>query len=296
MGEKMRLELTVSKDIVRKKFNIDDKYNICRERLNKHKLVVSNELLKLWEQDAVENKYITQFENWYFSIISSNKKLSKVKMLNINEVKKAETHEEEIMIGTALSTKDKFLVSDINIEARRKNKEVSFVSEGVFIRDKIQTVTMKDIRNVVVRKKNYSLFDIYETPVRLEVSLDSDSQVLSEYLSRFFKDSKTLLIKDRYITQPENERNLNKYILSHIDKNCLITFIMPNSGKRESMIEKFKNYNGYKSNVTFIDRKHTHQSYIESDEFIIDLGYRLRVFGDIDDGKTEQEVITITKK
>lgn len=293
----MKLELTVSKDIIRKKFDIDDKYNVCRERLSKHKLVVSNELFKLWEQDAIENKYGTQFENWYFSIISSNKKFKKVKMQDKHKVKKVKTHEEEIMIGTALSTEDKFLVSDINIEARRKNKEVSFVSEGVFIKDKVQTVSMKDVRNVIVRKKNYSLFDIYETPTRLEVALDSDSEILSEYLSKFFKDTKKLFIKDRYITQEENERNLNKYILKHIDKKiCNITFVMPENRKKEDIIEKFTNYNGYNSDITFIDKKQTHQSYIESDEFIIDLGYRLRVFGDVDDGKTEQEIITITKK
>lgn len=293
----MRLELVVSKDIIKRKFDINDKYNKLRDRLNKHQIIVSNELLKTWEQDAKDNKYQDQFQNWYFSIINSKKKMKKVKTVKYNKVKEARNFEEKILVATALASEDKIVVGNIDIKTRRKNRTVSFVSEGTFMRENSQTVTMKDVRKVIIAGKTHSIFDVYETPVRLEVELDSDSDILGIYLSKFIKDSENIKIKDRYIIQPENERNLNEYILKYVDKqNTKLTFVISENNKKEATIEKFTNYYGYKSNIEFIDNKETHHSSIETDEYIIDLGYRLRVFGDVDDGKTEHEVINITKK
>ncbi|AFS79534.1 hypothetical protein Curi_c25390 [Gottschalkia acidurici 9a] len=297
MGENMKLELTVSKEIVRKKFDISDKYNMCRERLNKHKLIVSNELIKTWEQDSKDNNYNAQFQNWYFSIINSKKKFKKVIVEHSSKIKNAKTYEEKVMIGTAMSSDDKILVGNVELDTRRKNKKVKFVSEGTFMKEKSQTVTMREVRKVIVGRKQHSIFDIYETPTRLEVPLDSESDILATYLSKFLMNSTRVIIKDRYINQKENERNLNQYILRYINKeSCMITFVISGNGKNEEITKKFTNYNGYKSKVEFLDKKYTHHSYIETDEFIIDLGYRLRVFGDVDDGKTEQEVINITRK
>lgn len=293
----MRLELAVSKDIIKRKFDIDDKYNKLRDRLNKHQIIVSNELLKTWEQDSIDNKYHDQFQNWYFSLINSKKKFKKVKAVKYNRVKEARNHEEKILIATAMASKDRIVVGNLDIKTKRKNRTVLFVSEGTFMREESQTVSMNDVRKVIIAGKTHSIFDIYETPTRLEVELDSESQVLGMYLSKFIENSKNIKIQDRYILQIENERNLNEYILKYVDKKTTkLTFVISENNKKDDIIEKFTNYNGYRSNIEFVDNKETHHSSIETDQYIIDLGYRLRVFGDVDDGKTEHEVINITKK
>lgn len=292
----MRLELVVSKDIIRRKFDISDKYNKVRERLNKNTLVVSNQLVKTWEQDSKDNNYEVQFQNWYFSLVNSKKKFKKVKARKYSKVKNAK-HEDKILIATALASRQKISIGNMDINTRRKNKAILFVSEGTFMRKESQTVTMKDVRDVLLHGQTHSIFDIYETPVRLEIELNSESKTLGLYLSKFLEGSKYIKIKDRYILQPENERNLNKYILNYIDKSeTRLTFIIANNQDKPDVVEKFTNYNGYESNIEFVDKKQTHHSSIESDEYIIDIGYRLRVFGDKDDGKTEEEVINITKK
>ncbi len=293
----MRLELTVSKDTIKRKFNISDKYNKVRDRLSNHTLVVSNELLKVWEQDAIDNKYQEQFQNWYFSMINSKKKFKKVKSAKFKKIKGARNDEERALISTAMASKDKILVANLDITTRRKNKLILYVSEGTFMREGSQTVNMKDVRKVMVAGKTHSIFDIFETPVRLEVELDSDSNLLGLYLSKFLKESKNIRILDRYILQPENERNLNEYILKYINKSTTsLTFVISENLSKNDIVDKFTNYNGYKSKVEFVDNKQTHHSLIEGDYYIIDLGYRLRVFGDVQDGKTEEEIINITRK
>lgn len=293
----MRLELVVSKDIIKRKFDINDKYNKVRDRLDKHQIVISNELLETWEQDAKDNNYHEQFKNWYFSMINSKKKLKKVRAVKYNRVKNARSHEEKVLIATAMASQDKIMVGNVDIKTKRKNREVLFVSEGTFMRAESQTVDMKDVKKVIVAGKTHSIFDIYETPTRLEVGIDSDASVLGTYLSKFIKDSRTIKIQDRYILQPENERNLNEYILRYVNKKSTnITFVISDNSKKDDIIEKFTNYNGYRSGIEFVDNKEIHHSLIETDYYIIDLGYRLRVFGDIDDGRTEQEIINITKK
>ncbi len=293
----MRLELTVSKDIIKRKFDISDKYNKVRARLSDHTLIASNELLKIWEQDAIDNKYQEQFQNWYFSLINSKKKFKKVKPIKYKKIKGARNDEERVLISTAMASKDKIVIGNMDIKTRRKNKLVLYVSEGTFMREASQTVTMIDVRKVIVAGKTHSIFDIYETPTRLEVQLDSESNILGTYLSKFIKESKNLKIQDRYISQPENERNLNEYILKHINKSTTkLIFVISENLSKSDMVDKFNNYDGYSSKVEFVDNKETHHSLIETDEYIIDLGYRLRVFGDIDDGKTEAEIINITRK
>ncbi len=292
----MRFELVISKKIIKRRFDISDKYNKVRERLSENTLVASNQLLEIWEQDSKDNNYENQFQNWYFSLINSKKKFKKVKTVKYNKVKNA-SYEDKVLVATALASSQKISVGNIDINTRRKNKSVVFISEGTFMRRESQTVNMKAVKNVILQGKTHSIFDIYETPIRLEIELDSESKLLGLYLSKFLENSKNIKIKDRYILQPENERNLNKYILEYIDRSkTTLTFVISKKRDNLNIVDKFTNYNGYKSNIEFVDDKQTHHSSIESNEYIIDIGYRLRVFGDKDDGKTEEEVINITKK
>lgn len=293
----MKLEITLCKNILRNKFNQKDKYNKLRDRIYRHKLSVSKELLKVWEEDAKEYGYEKQFMDWYFSIIGSRQRLTKVNIDNIKKTRGARSEEDKIILKTALGSRDKIIAGNLNEDMVKRNRRVAFIPEDVFSREKIQTVTTEDVENVMTHKDNTPIFDIYETPIRLVVNLDSDSELLGRYLSKFIVGTKKLYIKDKYITQFENERNINDYILKYLDnKRTKLVFIFPEERKNSKKLARFKNYNGFKTELRFIDSKLMHHSSLETDNFIIDLGYRLRVFGGEEDGKTEQEIINISKK
>lgn len=293
----MRLEITLTKEVIRNKFNIDDRYNNLRSRIDRHTLVLNDELLAIYEKDAKDNKYQIQFENWYFSLIGSAKKLRKFNTLVIRPGGEIVEEEESYVVANlAAISKDKIVIGKIKKTIKEYYKNIYFVGEDILNKEKSHTIYMEDIKNVWENKILTHFFDVYETPIRLEINMGDDSALLGKYLALFYKDSKNIIIKDTYIHK--NERNLEKYVLRYIDKfKTSITFrAFWNQHIREKLIQKFTDYNGYRSCVIIENKKLSHHSKIESDKYIIDLGYRLRVFGDKDDGKTEQEVINISKK
>jgi hypothetical protein len=296
-GEIMKLEITLTKNILRKKFDPDDKYNKLRDRIDRHKLALSNELFEVWEKDARENGYQQYFMDWYFSIIGTGKKLRKFKIDKIRKVRGTRSKEDEVLLKTAIASNDKIIAGNVNPDMIKRNNKVSIISEEVFSREKRQTVTTEDVENVLTHKDNSAIFDIYETPVRLVVNLDSDSELLGKYLSKFIIGTKKLYIKDKYITQFENERNINEYILKYLNKKeTKLVFLFPEERKDSKGIVRFRGYEGFNTEFQFLDSKLMHHSSLETDRYVIDLGYRLRVFGGEEDGKTEQEIINITKK
>lgn len=59
----------------------------------------------------------------------------------------------------------------------------------------------------------------------------------------------------------------------------------------------FNNMDGYNIKViNTANEKCMHESFIEADKCKFNIGYRMRLFGDKDDGLTEQDTITITTK
>lgn len=294
----MKLELTLSKKIIRNKFNIEDKYNNTRTRISNHTLVVSDELLKLWEEEAYENKYQEQFQNWYFSIVGMAKKVKRVKMEGNRSKEDGQDVEDYILCDTAKKSKDHILVGEIENRVKKHFKEVYFVNSTIFNKEKSHTITIDTIRDVWEKVNVEHIFDIYETPIRIDVQMNGDADVLARHLANFYKNSKTITIKDTYIHQKSNEDNLENYVLKFINKNNtkIIFRGFWNYKLREYLTEKFTNYKGYKSEMIIDNKKLSHESYIESDQYIIDLGYRLRVFGDNVDGRTEAEIIMITRK
>lgn len=293
----MKLEITLSKSILRKKFDQKDKYNKLRERIDRHKLALSNELFELWEKDAKENGYDKYFMDWYFSVIGSGKKLRKFNIEKIKKTRGARSGEDEILLKTALASNDKIVVGNVNQDMAKRNKRVSFITEEIFSRENMQTVTTTDVANVLTHRDNSAIFDIYETPTRLLVELGSDSEMLGRYLSKFISGTKKLIIKDKYITQSENERNINEYVLKYLNKKeTKLVFVFPEERRDSKGISRFQNYQGFKTSFSFLDSKLMHHSSLETDRYVIDLGYRLRVFGGDDTGKTEQEIVNITKK
>src|SRR5699024_7042597 len=143
MGENMKLELTATKKVIRNKFNIDDKYNNSRTRLDQHMIILSDALLEIWEKDAKENGYSHQFENWYFSFIHSAKTLKRVK---IPEDWSPNQEDEEIIAAkTASESKDKIVIGHIENKTKKQYKDLFFVEEAILNKPKSHTITIKDI-------------------------------------------------------------------------------------------------------------------------------------------------------
>lgn len=294
----MRLEITLSKEIIRSKFDLDTKYDELRNRINRHILVISDELKSIWDRDAEENNYKEEYDEWVLSI---SRDIDKIKKVNIEDFKKdlpENLSKEDIAITTALASKDKILIGDYSNNLKNKYSKIKFVTYEAFLRENKQTVKLNDIEEVLVKNKCYELFDIYETPVRIEVTY-GNADILAKYLAKFYEGSKNITIKDKYLNNAENERNLKQYILKYINRDeCRIKFILYWDKKdKENLESRFRNYNGYKSDVVLAKKDMAHSSYIETDKYMIDLGYRLKVFGGVEnDGETEYEIINITKK
>lgn len=294
----MRLEITLSKEIIRSKFDLDTKYDELRNRINRHILVISDELKSIWDRDAEENNYKEEYDEW---ILSISRDIDKIKKVNIEDFKKdlpENLSKEDIAITTALASKDKILIGDYSNNLKNKYSKIKFVTYEAFLRENKQTVKLNDIEEVLVKNKCYELFDIYETPVRIEVTY-GNADILAKYLAKFYEGSKNIIIKDKYLNNAENERNLKQYILKYINRDeCRIKFILYWDKKdKENLESRFRNYNGYKSDVVLAKKDMAHSSYIETDKYMIDLGYRLKVFGGLEnDGETEYEIINITKK
>lgn len=288
----MRLELTACKEVIRHKFNIDDGFNNSRSRLSNHILVLSDELLDLWERDARDNQYHLQFQHWYFSLIGTAKKLKKVTLKDHGMEEREEGH---IVSDTARHSKDKAVVGHVEKSISKHYKDLCFISESILKKEKAHTISIGDIKDVWDGAVLEHFFDIAETPIRIEVKMGDDAEILADYLSLFYRDSKHITIKDTYMHK--NEHNLKNYVMKYIPRNTAITFrAFWNYKIKQELIDKFTNYMGYPSSVVTENKKLSHHSYIESDTYIIDLGYRLRVFGDKEDGKTEEEIIMISKK
>lgn len=288
----MKLGLTFSPDIIKKKFDIDDKYDTLRQRVKSHKVVLSNELEELWENEIAQSLYKSQYQNWYFSIISHKDKFEKIKIED-TDVNGTKNEDEKVIISTGKNSKDKIIVGISSSLAMSNNRDIKFITERTFVKDKGQIVNIADIENVYKNSRYDRLFDIYETPIRLEVRKGSSADLLSEYLSIFYRDSNNIKIIDQYLNNLDNQANFKKYILPYISdkENCNITLITDNVRDVKSKLE---NYGGYNIDVRGIPDSQGHPSIIESDKYIIDLGYRLKLFGK--NGKTEHEIVKISRK
>lgn len=298
IGEDMRLDITLDKKSVKNKFNIDAKYDDLRSRINRHTLVISKELKEIWDKDAEENNYKQAYDEWFLSILREKTKIKKINLGERKDDGNNHLNESDIYLKTALASEDKILLGEYSGNIRGRYNQIKFISEEIFLREDNQTVKLSDIEDVLVKNKYDAIFDIYETPVRIEITYGK-ADILGKYLSKFYKNTKEIIIKDKYLNNLENERNLNAYILKYIDKqNCKIKFITYWDKKtKENLNDKFRNYEGYNSEVILSKKDMAHSSYIETNEYIIDLGYRLKVFGGSEnDGETEHEVINITRK
>lgn len=292
----MKLELTLCKEIIYRNFSMGSEDINLKLRIANNRLVVSDELINIWKEFFISKDAENIFENWFYgNAVLSQGYIKKVKLDETNK------DEKTVIIETCLLSKDKIIVGDNNFIPINKRENIKFISNRNFNNEKNQRIKIEDISNVFNRRRIDNLFSIYETPIVIDVSMNSDSYILSKYLSLFYKDSSKVIIRDMYLDNEENLRNFKKYILPYIDKSkCEVVLQLywgKNASRKKELELKFNNLEGYNIIIQGLRHKEfTHESFIESDKYKLNIGYRMKLFGDKDDGLTEQETVTITKK
>ena len=149
-------------------------------------------------------------------------------------------------------------------------------------------ITLNDVQDILTRfGRLKKWFSVYETSIQLQIEENKDAELLAKYLVNFLKGD-NVEIQDAYlVSNPNNEKNFQEYIYPHIkDKN--ITLIIPTEDGAE---HKQRLVQKYKAKVKCYAKEKIHQSYIKTDLYRIDLGYRFDVFGT--NGKTKREMIHI---
>lgn len=290
----MKLELTLSKETISNYFSVSRMMINAKSRISNNVLVVSSELINIWEKYLVSKNLEEQFNQWfYMEAVLSQDYVRKVKIGN-------SINEQDIMINTCELSNDKIIVADNNVIPGNKRNNLRVIFNRDFNNNKIQRIKVQDIEKVYCRNIYNDIFSLYETPVVIDVSLNSNSKILAEYLSKFYENTSKLIIRDLYLSNVDNLRNFKKYILPYLDKqNCKIEIQLywNTSSEKKQMESIFNNMDGYNIKViNTVNEKCMHESFIESDKYKFNIGYRMRLFGDKDDGLTEQDTITITTK
>ncbi|MDK0629171.1 hypothetical protein [Clostridium perfringens] len=289
----MKMEFVLDKEIIKMGLSNDIQNITATKRIIENKIIASNELLNIWETNAKENKYLNVYQGWLFARANQKGLFEKVDCSNELELVKSDNDEERITLATAKASNKKILIADYDAKVKNENKDIIIIKSNIFNKEKQQIIKSSDLENLIVHKNFDKIFDIYETPITIDISLNFDSSILAEFLSKFYLNSKKVIIKDKYLIQ--NESSLEQYIMPYIKKGeTEIIFISSWDKHTKASYSKFTNYKGYKSTIKNEKKDLAHSSYIESDKYRIDVGYRLNIFGK--NGKTNAETIRILKK
>lgn len=291
----MKLELTVDGELLVNLFKTNGSVANIRiaDRLSKHTLVASSDLLRSWKEKMEAMGLTELYENWLFEVMASRERFIKIEACNEesgftnNEIK-------DILIRTAKKTEKKIVVGNFDTNEMNKNQDIQYVNEKILSNEKRQQAKVQSIEehyNKRILLKQY-IFDLFESPISIEVEKGSSSDTLACYISEFY-DTKSLIIQDVYLPSvSQNEDNFKDYILPYIDRElCDITLIISTKdGKRKATFEK--NY-GVKVKCIPPEKDKLHEGFIKTSKYRITIPYRLLVFGD--KGKNNKDYISISK-
>ena len=194
----MKLELTLSKETISNYFSVSRMMINAKSRISNNVLVVSSELINIWEKYLVSKNLEEQFNQWfYMEAVLSQDYVRKVKIGN-------SINEQDIMINTCELSNDKIIVADNNVIPGNKRNNLRVIFNRDFNNNKIQRIKVQDIEKVYCRNIYNDIFSLYETPVVIDVSLNSNSKILAEYLSKFYENTSKLIIRDLYLSNVDN--------------------------------------------------------------------------------------------
>lgn len=280
----MRLALAVHSEIISELFtgsmmNPEQTNRILR--LNRHQLLFNSSLVSEWEVFAKEKGQTLAYQQWLPSTLASKKTLKKV------EDTKGSL--EDILIGITNQFTGSIVVGDVDSAIISANKTTLFCSKKTFGEVKKDFISMEDIKEIDKSGgflKNW--FSLFETVVCLKVNQNQDAKLLAKYLSYFY-DEKEMIVQDKYFVN--NEGIFDKYIKPYIPTNCKLKIIIPvsNGSTHKKRLER-----KYGAEIKCLQDDTLHEGYIETSEFRINLGYRLKIFGQNE--KTNRESIYIRRK
>lgn len=305
----MKVEITIDETILKDVFEgtIGDPESLHRaNRFHRHLLVGSKELLAVWRKLEEGNQFRTplarlQFQNWMTMAIQKPNSLLRMVKADLSLVQGEPTEDQCAVLGTAYLSKDKVIVGDYPEALRTANSELIFVSRGTFSKVKANVTTWDQVERVISQTTNFKedFFDVFETPVVLEVPQDSDTQLLADYLARFYDDK--LVIQDYYFVESdENERNFDTYVLPKLSSSCQVT-VRSNINrslqvKGNDKRTKYAGMTGYAITLEYIERRreNLHDGYFETSKYRVTNPYRLGIFGT--NGKNRKCTIHIFPK
>ena len=248
-------------------------------RLSRHQIVITRNIHEDYKS-YFETRGINQLlQGWITDNMhsaNSNISIEKVPLPEKNENIYIQAHKEipeSLLIGDFKETLPQGLKHN-SIDDIKKPKE--------------HLITLTDVQDVLTkfgRLKKW--FSVYETSIQLQVEENKDAQLLANYLVNFLKGD-NIEIQDAYlVANPNNEKNFKKYIYPYI-KGKNITLVIPTE---DGATHKKRLIQTYNAQVKCYSKEKIHQSYIKTDYYRIDLGYRFDVFGT--NGKTKREMIHI---
>lgn len=293
----MKLEIVVDCNFLEALFKTQgnsEKIEIA-SKLSRHILIASTELLNIWEEHMKNSNLEELYNDWLLDISTSQARFKKV---NLRSNLDADVLDKEsILLENSKISKQKILIVDFDDNTMNKyiRDQVKFVNWSAMSASKKQQVTVIDIENYY--KNNIPLkkdiFNLFETPVNIQVSSGTSSNTLSKYLAEFY-DEDSAFIHDTYIaTNALNEKNFSTYVLSYLKelgtKNVQIANFVEN-GSRKAPLERkhgIKVKSVQKTNGT------NHTGYIKTSKYKITIPYRMQVFGD--NNRNCEDSITISR-
>lgn len=306
----MTLEITLDETLLQDLFGgtVGDPEKLNRiTRMERHVLVWSKELLAIWrklEESELFRANPILKQQFQYLITQLPQKPSKFRMVHptLTGVQGDPNDKQRVVLGTAYQSKDKIVVGNYPEPLRLSNVDLIFVSKEAFSKPKSSTITWDQVRIVLSRSSNFidDLFQVFETPIRLEVPEGSDSDLLACYLANFY-DEDHLVIQDAYFVQNDgNEQNFVDYVLPKVHPNCQIT--LRSQIKRETRVQglnkqsKYESMSGRKIKVDCLHRhqENLHDGYFETSKYRLTIPYRLGIFGA--NGKNLQCTIHINAK
>lgn len=283
------LDITVCRSILEKCMDIDtfftssDSVKVAN-RIRQHRMVVSSKLLEYYEEYF--NSKSPEYKYWYQSLVEKvlysqeRAVFAEEKNVKINFIKNAEYLNE--LLNVCYNSADRLVVSDD-----------PKIDDSILKKYKIESIKTKDILD----KGANNTFTKFTMPIHMKnIENDEKSIDIAEWIGRFLKNQKYIVIFDNFIATKDNIRNLRKYILKFIEQGAdviIYTFEIENVNK-QNIIDEFtsKYYSKWNIEIYLIKRKRDqHGRIILTEKHTIQLDRGISLFGV--DGRTYQCIINI---
>lgn len=256
-----------------------------QRRVRNNKVIYNDNIIDHWESYISKEKpeLMIYFHNFIPKLMSLPENFSLKE-----DSQNPENKELSVLERAALDLNDSIVVDDFKLNNFKKYKSIKYCKPEDFKSSFSNCIKINEItsfNNGGVYIKN--LFSLIELPLVIEVSNNQSATELASFIGRFIAKTKNITIQDAYFET--NHLNFEKYIVPFIDEGTSI-FIKSKTFKNNSLKRSLEQ----KFNLKFSFDSDIHRGFIQTDNYDIELGYRLAIFGEND--KTKKENINIREK